>query len=525
MADGAAGRRAAVGGAGAEETWREAWRRWNTVKPLSAYEREARQTKLAKALGARDLTVLGVSAIIGAGIFVLPGVGVAAAGPALVLGFVVAGVASAFAALNYSELATMLPISGSAYAYSYATVGELLAWLVGWNLVLEYALGNVAVAVGWSGSFASLLAGFGVNIPVQFLRAWGTVDPTCGSPSAVPGACVPGLFNIPAFLIVMLITVVLIKGVKESARTATGIVAVKLFVLLFVIFFGAFYIHPENYNPFAPFGVLGIMGSAALVFFAYIGFDAVSTAAEETKDPGRDLPIGIIASLVISTVLYIAVTLVLTGITPWQNIANSPAPTAQAFHFAGLDSASVLIAVGSIVGITGVLLVFQLGMPRIFMSMARDGLLPRFMAKVHPKYHTPYVTTIVGSIIVGVFAGLTPLAAAAELVNIGTLFAFLVVSVSVLILRKRLPNANRPFKVPYAPWIPLVGIGFIFALMASLQVVTLIRFVFWTGVGLILYGFYGARRSALRAGIHREVVLEERGQAGRGRAAVAPRRE
>jgi APA family basic amino acid/polyamine antiporter len=499
--------RARIAGSG-EETWGEAWTRWNSRKSIAQYEHESKTTELKRVLGAGHLTVLGVSAIIGAGIFVLPGVGVAAAGPALVLGFVIAAVACTFAALNYSELAAMFPIAGSAYAYSYATVGELLAWLVGWNLLLEYALGNVAVAVGWSGSLASLLQGFGLNLPPALLNAPGLTD--------AAGNSLGGVFNLPAFLIVILITFILVRGVKESARTATGIVAVKLFVLLFVIFFGAFYIRPENYNPFMPFGILGVMGSAALVFFAYIGFDAVSTAAEETKNPGRDLPIGIIASLVISTVLYIAVTLVLTGITPWQNIANNPAPTAQAFHFAGLDSASLLIAVGSIVGITGVLLVFQLGMPRIFMSMARDGLIPRKFAEVHPEYKTPTFSIWAGSIIVGIFAGVTPIAAAAELVNIGTLFAFLIVSFAVIILRKRMPDAHRPFKVPFSPWVPLIGVAFIFALMASLQMVTLIRFVAWTGLGLMIYGFYGARRSGVtaRREAEREVVLEPSGLGG-----------
>lgn len=508
MAREAAPLRAVVAGSSDGETWRQAWERWNARKSVAQYGRESEATGLKKVLGPLELTVLGVSAIIGAGIFALPGVGVAVAGPAVAMGFVIAAVASGFAALNYAELAAMMPISGSAYAYSYVSVGELLAWLVGWNLVLEYALGNVAVAVAWSGFFDSMLRGAGLALP----------DALVAAPPA-------GVFNVPAFIVVLLIMGVLVVGVKESARAATGIVAVKLFVLLFVIFFGAFYVNPENWDPFAPFGVFGIMASAALVFFAYIGFDAVSTAAEETKNPGRDLPIGIIGSLVISTALYIAVSLVLTGITPWQNIAGAPDAAAQAFLSAGLREAGVLIAVGAIVGITGVLLVFQLGMPRIFLSMARDGLLPGKFALVHPKYRTPYFTTVVGSLVIAVFAGVTPIAAAAELVNIGTLFAFLVVSVAVMLLRRTMPGAKRPFKVPFSPWVPLVGIGFIIALMLSLTQLTLIRFVAWSAVGLIIYGFYGAPRSRLRLGYGagREVVLESR-QARPG-AVAAPRRD
>jgi basic amino acid/polyamine antiporter, APA family len=497
-----ANRRARVAAAAPDESWSEAWTRWNTRKPVAEYERESRQSELKKVLGARDLTVLGVSAIIGAGIFTLPGVGVAQAGPALVVGFIIAGIVCTFAALNYAELASMLPISGSAYAYSYATVGEMLAWLVGWNLVLEYALGNVAVAVAWGDNLVGLLGGLGVNLPPQLTAAPGVATAAAG---------VTGWFHLPAFLIALAVMFIILRGVKESARMATGLVGVKLFVLLFVIFFGAFYVNPANFNPFAPFGVLGIMGSAAIVFFAYIGFDAVSTAAEETKNPGRDLPIGIIASLVICTALYIAVTLVLTGICPFQNIVNSGDAAQRAFRCAGLGNASLLIGAGAIVGITGVLLVFALGMPRIFMSMARDGLMPAKVAEVHPKYRTPYFTTVVTSVIVAVLAGLTPLASAANLVNIGTLFAFIVVSLAVILLRKRLPGAHRPFKVPFSPWVPAIGIVLMLALVVSLDVITLIRFVAWSGVGLMIYGFYGARRSRHGAPVERrEVVLDAR---------------
>jgi APA family basic amino acid/polyamine antiporter len=491
---------------------------------VAHYHAESSASGLRKALGARDLTVLGVAAIIGAGIFVLPGVGVARGGPGgLVLGFVFAGIVSTFAALSYAELSAMMPISGSAYAYAYTSVGEMLAWLVGWNLVLEYALGNVAVAVGWGGSLASLLAGFGITIPLQLLNPPGVVDPTTG---------VVGVFNLPAFLIVMLITAVLVRGVRESARMATGLVALKLFAVLFIIFFGALYVNPANWNPWYPFGILAFMGTGALVFFAYIGFDAVSTAAEETKNPGRDLPIGIIGSLIICTILYIIVALVITGITPWQGIANDPAPAANAFHLAGLNAASVVIAVASVIGITGVLLVFQLGMPRIFMTMARDGLLPRGMATVHPTYQTPYWTTIFCSIVVAAFSAFTPIAAAAELVNIGTLFAFFIVTLAVVLLRRTMPDAHRPFRVPGSPYVPIIGMVLIVSLMASLPVITLIRFFAWSGLGLMIYGFYGARRSRLHGqpNAPRSVVLEEPAPGGAGAraagaAAAAYRRE
>ena len=500
MAEDASPPRARIAGDAHAETWGEAWTRYGARKSFQAYQKDATKSGLKKTLGTLDLTVLGVAAIIGAGIFVLPGVGVARGGPGgLILGFIIAGVASTFAALMYSELAAMMPVSGSAYAFSYISVGELLAWLVGWNLVLEYALGNVAVAVGWSGSLATLLDGIGLHIPAQLLNPPGVADANG----------VIGIFNLPAFLIVLLITIPLLRGAKESARAATVLVAVKLFVVLFVIFFGAFLVNPANFNPLFPLGVLGpSFAAGAIVFFAYIGFDAVSTAAEETKDPGRSLPRGIIGSLVICTLLYILVAVVITGIVPWQRIANDPAPTADAFRFAGQNAMQVIIAVGSIVGITGVLLVFQLGMPRIFLTMARDGLLPKAFTSVHPKYRTPYYTTIFGSVLVALFAAFTPIAAAVNLVNIGTLFAFIVVSIAVIKLRKTMADTPRPFKVPFSPWFPLIGIAFFIALIGSLDTITLIRFVAWSGVGLMIYGFYGAKNSRLREDRRREVVLE-----------------
>jgi basic amino acid/polyamine antiporter, APA family len=492
------------------EAWSDAWRRWNTPKPVSAYEAEAKRSGLHRTLGPLGLTALGVSGIIGAGIFVLPGVGVQIAGPGLVLGFALAGFTCVFAAMAYSELATMMPIAGSAYAYTYVSLGELLAWLVGWNLVLEYALSTVAVAVGWSGFFGASLRGLGVQLPAAITRAPGLVDPTCGTAQAIADACVPGVFNIPAFLIILLIMSILVKGVKESAGTAVFLVGVKLFVLLFVIFFGAFYVDPANFNPFLPFGSFSVVSAGAIVFFAYVGFDAVSTAAEETKNPGRDLPIGIIGSLLISTVLYIAVTVVLTGITPWQNFAGAPDAASAAFNARGLGSAGLLIAVGAIVGITGVLLTNQLGMPRILMGMARDGLLPRSLARVHPTYRTPAFVTVLGSVVMALLAGFTPLAAAVNLVNIGTLFAFVAASIAVVVLRKRMPDAKRPFRVPFAPWSLYLGIGLMILLSVGLGSITLIRFVGWTGIGLMIYGFYGGPRSnQAKERRGRRIVLEE----------------
>jgi basic amino acid/polyamine antiporter, APA family len=442
---------------------------------------EESEHKLKRALGSFDLILLGIGAIIGTGIFVLTGVGAALhAGPAVTLSFAVSGIACVFAALCYAEFASILPVSGSAYTYAYATLGELLAWIIGWDLILEYAVCSITVAIGWSGYLVNLLAGIGLIIP-----AWMSTPP----------------FNIPAVIIVAIITVLLVIGIKESARVNSFIVIVKLVVILFFIVFGLFFIKPENWSPFMPFGWNGVMTGAAIVFFAYIGFDAVSTTAEETKNPQRDLPIGIIVSLLVCTTLYIVVALVLTGIIPVMEYANDQsflsAPIAFALKILHQDWASGIISIGAVMGITSVLLVMMMGQPRIFFAMSRDRLLPQNISKVHPRFRTPYRTTIITGIGVGLVALLIPIGTAAELANIGTLFAFAIVSASVLILRRTNPEIKRSFRVPMIWIVSPLGVIFSFYLMYSLPVVTWIRFLAWLDIGLLIYFFYSRTHSRL----------------------------
>jgi APA family basic amino acid/polyamine antiporter len=445
---------------------------------------ESREFKLKKVLGAMDLTLLGIGCVIGTGIFVLTGVAAAKyAGPAIVLSFVISGLACAFAALCYAEFAAMIPVAGSAYTYAYATLGELLAWIIGWDLILEYAVGSIAVSIGWSGYLVNLLAGLGIHIP-----AWASSPP----------------LNIPAALIVALITVLLVVGIKETSRFNSIIVAVKLAVILFFIGFGIFFVKPANWTPFLPFGLTGVMTGAAIVFFAYIGFDAVSTTAEETRNPTRDLPIGIIASLLICTLLYIAVSAVLTGIVPLGAFSKDQhfltAPIAFALSMINQNWASGLISLGAITGITSVLLVLLMGQPRIFFAMSRDGLLPAFFSKVHPDFQTPYVVTIVTGVIVGLIAMLVPIGTAAELTNIGTLFAFVIVCAGVMVLRKVHPDRHRSFKTPLVYLVAPLGIVFSGYLMYSLPVLTWLRFLVWLNIGLFIYYFYGRIHSKLTTG-------------------------
>lgn len=445
---------------------------------------------LKRALSALDLTALGIGAIIGAGIFVLSGVGAKYAGPALVLSFVVAGFACAMAALCYAEFAAMIPIAGSAYSYSYATMGELVAWIIGWDLVLEYAVGASAVAAGWSGYLRVILEGISIHLPVALTHA----------PGSVPGA----IINLPALLIVLLISAVLYIGISESARLNAVIVAIKLSVVAVVIVVGAFFVRPSNWSPFAPFGWAGMMKSSALIFFAYIGFDAVSTAAEEVINPKRDLPLGILGSLFICTLLYILVALVLTGMIPYRLI-DVNAPLASAFGQRGLNAVSGLISLGAVAGLTSVLLVLLLGQSRIFFAMSRDGLLPKAFSRVHPRFRTPYIPTALTGIVVGIAAALLPIEEIAELANIGTLFAFVLVCFGVWILRAIEPEIRRPFATPLVPLVPILGVLCCTYLMSRLPWLTWIRFFSWLVAGLIIYFAYGRYHSRVTAEAERPI--------------------
>lgn len=484
---------------------------------------------LKRTLTRWHLTALGVGATIGAGIFATTGtaiVGDAArpgAGPAIVLSFILTAVACGFAALCYAEFAAMVPISGSAYTYAYASLGEFVAWIIGWDLIIEYAVGNIGVAIGWAGYFRELVSHFGIEIP-----AWLATDPRTASLAAAAVAAgatdatnvffasavsnaphilgIPIIANLPAFLAVAVITVVLVIGIKESANTNNAMVLLKIGIILFFIAVGLFLLRPSNWtNPalggFAPNGFKGISAAAAIIFFSYIGFDAVSTASEEAKNPGKDMPFGIIASLVICTVLYIALSLVMTGIAPW-NTLGTPEPMITALAQANgppalINASRFIVALGAVIAMGSVLLVFQLGQPRIFFSMARDGLLPPVFAKVHPKYRTPYVGTILTGLFVATFAAFANIAEVVDLTNIGTLFAFVLVSVGVIVLRKREPDRPRPFRVPGVPFTPLISVAACLYLMLQLPSITWKRFGVWLLAGLVIYFLYGLRHSRL----------------------------
>ncbi|OKP92406.1 amino acid permease [Paenibacillus sp. P32E] len=451
-------------------------------KPLSA-PASAEGVKLSKTLGALDLTMLGVGAIIGTGIFVMTGVAAAEhAGPALVLSFVLAGIACVLSALCYSEFASTIPVSGSAYAYSYVAFGELLAWILGWDLVLEYGVAAAAVSSGWSGYFQGLLDGFGLHLPTALSGAYNADKGT--------------FINLPAIIIILLISFLLTRGVKETARFNAIMVIIKLTVVILFIVTGVFYVKPENWTPFMPFGLHGVVNGAATVFFAYIGFDALSTAAEEVKRPQRDLPIGIISSLAICTVLYIVVSLVLTGIVPYQSL-NVSDPVSFALRFVDQNMIAGLISVGAIAGMTTVLLVLLFGQTRLMFAISRDGLLPQTLSKVSSKTHTPVRSTWMVGGIIAVVTGFVPLDRLANLTSIGTLFAFLVVSLGVIALRYTHPNLKRGFKVPWVPVIPLLSAAACGYLMYNLGRDTWIGFVIWLVIGLIIYALYGYKRSNL----------------------------
>jgi len=485
---------------------------------------------LRRSLNRWHLTALGVGATIGAGIFATTGTAIVGdplrpgAGPAIVISFMLTALTCGFAALCYAEFAAMVPISGSAYTYAYASLGELVAWIIGWDLIIEYAVGNIGVAIGWSGYFRELLSHFGLSLPAWLATdfrtahlaaaavAGGAADASslylASALSTAPSPFgFPFIANLPAFLIVLLITVVLVIGIKESANSNTAMVVLKIAVILFFCAVGATLIKPENWNNpalggFAPNGWAGVSAGAAIIFFSYIGFDATSTAAEEAKDPARDMPFGIIMSLIVCTVLYIILALVMTGMAPWNRL-GTPEPMITALALADgsprlLMLSRLIVSLGAVIAMSSVLLVFQLGQPRIFMSMARDGLLPPFLARVHPRFKTPYIGTIITGLFVATFAAFANIAEVVDLTNIGTLFAFVLVSAGVLVLRRLEPDRVRPFRAPWVPFTPIISMVACLYLMLQLPRLTWIRFGIWLAVGLVVYLLYGVRHSRLQ---------------------------
>jgi APA family basic amino acid/polyamine antiporter len=482
--------------------------------------------RLRRVLGPLQLTNLGVGAIIGAGIFVVTGlVAKDKAGAAIMLSFVIAGFACAFAALCYAEFASMVPVAGSAYTYAYATLGEFFAWVIGWDLILEYGVGAASVAHGWSHYFTDFLRILGVQLPSILINAPFDFDPTIGQIVST-GA----IIDLPAFLVAAAITTVLVLGIQESAAFNAIMVAVKLAVVLLVIAIGVFYVDPKNWQPFAPYGYsgisffghtilgqsgvggepVGVVAGAAIIFFAYIGFDAVSTHAEEARNPSRDVPMGILASLTLCTILYIAVSAVLTGMVPYDQI-DIDAPIAKAFSQVGLPWVHFFISVGALTGITSVLMVLLLSQPRIMLAMARDGLLPAsFFAAIHHRFQTPWKSTVLTGTVVGLMAALMPLRILAELVNVGTLLAFIFVCSAVLIMRRLDPAAKRPFRCPLAPAVPLLGIGFCLVLMFSLPWENWLRLIVWLLLGFAVYFGYSRHHSILARRSNGELGAVER---------------
>jgi APA family basic amino acid/polyamine antiporter len=502
---------------------------------LAGTEQPERQ--LRRTLGPLQLTFLGIGATVGAGIFSTIGTAAAGggehigAGPALTVSFVLVAIACGFAALCYAEFASMVPVSGSAYTYAYATLGELIAWIIGWDLILEYAVGNVAVAISWSDYFQSLLRGFQIAWPVWLgidfrsaLQATAHVadakahhvDPGTLDVGVLRGAealtdaprlaGIPIVFNLPAILIVAFITWLLVTGIRESSRFNSSMVILKLGVVALFVAVGAFYVKPGNWHPFAPNGLRGIWSAASSIFFAYIGFDAISTAAEETRDPQRNMPIGIIASLIACTVVYIAVACVLTGMLRWDQFQNVADPLAKAFAERGLNWMAGFISFGAVFATTSVLLVFQLGQSRIFFSMARDRLLPDWAAAVHPRYRTPHVTTIITGVAVAAFAAISNIDEVVDLCNVGTLFAFILVAAGIMILRWTDPQRRRPFRTPLFPWVPVAAIVCCVWLMIGLPIKTWMRFIIWLAIGLVIYFGYGYWRAgaALNSKVQRQ---------------------
>jgi basic amino acid/polyamine antiporter, APA family len=483
------------------------------TKSIDKIKAEAAATgdhTLKRALGPVNLVTLGIGAIIGTGIFVLTGQAAAThSGPAIVISMIIAGVVSALAGLCYSEFASSVPIAGSAYTYGYATLGEFIAWIIGWDLILEYALGAATVAVGWSGYLVSILKDFGIQFPAALSAAPGIPVPTADGE-------VIAVFNLPAVLITAFVTILLVIGIKESANVNSAIVIIKVAVIVMIIGFGAIFVNSANWHPLIPentgnfgdYGWSGIMRGAAVIFFAYIGFDAVSTAAQEAKNPQKDMPMGILGSLAICTVLYVLVSGVMVGLVPYQQLSGA-APMAVAVDAARLQSAGgpweaimrfmpFLVKLGAIAGLSSTMVVMMLGQPRIFFSMSRDGLLPGFASKVHPRFRTPYITTMITGVVVALAAGFTPIGVLGNLVSIGTLFAFVIVSIGVIFLRRRRPDLERPFKTPFVPLVPILSALVSIALMASLGRETWERLIIWMVIGIVIYFAYGYRKSKLR---------------------------